>query len=129
MSYLKTEINEALNDLCIQHKELNPEELNALIVSLCRYFFREGENILDPTRLIAKETEYNPGFWQEISKRIQCNHLLLVVFDTAYRAWEIGDSRQLQQVLSETTGYPFWVTDINLSLLVFMDDHSCVSWA
>jgi hypothetical protein len=129
MSHLKTEINEALDDLCIQHKELTLEELNALIVSLCRYFFRQGESILDPIRLITKSTEYNPGFWQEVSKRIQCNHLILIVFDTAYRAWEIGDSHQLQRVLSETTGYPFWVTDITLSFLVCMDDHNCVSWA
>lgn len=112
-------------------RELNTDDLNALTASLGRQYYRKEASVLDPVALIAKRTEHNPEFWQEISTRIEGDHLILilVVFDTAYRAWEFGNPHQLQRVLSETTGYPFWVTDINLTFLIFMDDHDCVSWA
>lgn len=129
MSYLETEIDEVSENLCIENKKFNADELKTLTVSLCQKFFRTGCSILNPTELIAKHTEHNPGFWNEVSERIHQDHLILMVFDTAYRAWEIESSRQLERILFETTGYPFWVTGTSFSFLIYMDDHDCITSA
>ena len=129
MSYLETEIDEALGNSGIENRKFDTDELEALITSLRQVFFDAGNRFLDPVELRVKYSEHNPGFWQEVSERILHDDLIFVVFDTAYRAWGIEKSEQLKRVLSETTGYPFWVTDRHFSFLVYVDDHDCVSWA
>ncbi|MGR2708532.1 hypothetical protein K0P33_13985 [Pseudomonas sp. ArH3a] len=129
MSYLETEINESLENLGIQNKKISAPDLDILITSIAKVFFCEGANFLDPIQLRVKRTEYNPNFWQEVSWRIQSDQLIFLVCDTSYRAWEIGPPQQLERILSDTTGYPFWVTDVSFSFLIYMDDHDCVSWA
>ncbi|MCF5724155.1 hypothetical protein [Pseudomonas syringae] len=129
MSYLETEIDEALENSGIENKKLDTVELEALITPLRQFFYGAGKGLLDPVELRVKHSEHNPDFWQEVSERILSNDLILVVFDTAYRAWGIETSEQLKRVLSETTGYPFWITDRRFSFLVYVDDHDCVSWA
>ena len=100
MSFLEDEIDAAFNTLNIGAGELN-----------------------------EKSTEYNPDFWKEIPYRISERDLILVVFDSTYTAWKIDNSRVLASVLGETTGYPFWITDSEITFLVHMDDHNCVIWA
>ncbi|TFY84097.1 hypothetical protein DYL59_30790 [Pseudomonas kairouanensis] len=129
MSYLEAEIDEALEHSGIENRKFNNDELGALITSLRQVFFGTGSRFLDPAELRVKHSEHNPNFWQEISGRILNDDLILVVFDTAYRAWSLESSEQLKCVLSETTGYPFWVTDRRFSFLVYVDDHDCVNWA
>ena len=129
MSYLETEINESIEKLGIQNKKISPKDLDTLMESLGKTFFCEGANCLDPTQLRVKSAEHNPNFWQEVSGRIHSDQLILIVLDTSYRAWEIGPPQQLQRVLADTTGYPFWVTDVSFSFLIHMDDHDCASLA
>ncbi|ONH53244.1 hypothetical protein SAMN04490182_1621 [Pseudomonas cedrina] len=129
MSYLEEEIDEALNTLNINHNKIHSEDLKKLIKKITEKFFRSESQILDPVNLIEKATEHNPNFWKEIPERIKKTDLMLLVFDTAYRAWELRDSQELASVIGETTGYPFWVTDQNLTFLVHLDDHDCVLWA
>lgn len=129
MSYLEEEIDEVLNALKINHNKIHSEDLKKLIKKITGKFFRSESQILDPVNFIEKATEYNPNFWKEIPERIKKTDLMLLVFDTAYRAWELRDAQDLASVISETTGYPFWVTDQNLTFLVYLDDHDCVLWA
>ena len=129
MSYLEAEIDESLENLGIQSRKLAPEDLDILIASLGNVFFCESANHLDPIQLRVNRTEYNPDFWQEVSKHIESDQLIFVVFDTSYRAWEIASPQHLERILSDTTGYPFWVTDMSFRFLIYMDDHNCVSWA
>ena len=129
MSYLEEEIDEACNTLKISSRKLDANELNILINSLTRKFFKSQSNVLDLTDLNEKCTEHNPNFWKEMPYRISKNGLVLLVFDSKYRAWKIGNARVLASVLGETTGYPFWITDNKLTFLVHMDDHDCVIWA
>ncbi|EIK68908.1 hypothetical protein PseBG33_1768 [Pseudomonas synxantha BG33R] len=129
MSYLEEEIDEACNTLKISSRKLDANELNVLINSLTRKFFKSQSNVLDSTELNEKHTEHNPDFWKEIPYRISEKDLVLVVFDSAYTAWKIDNSRVLASVLGETTGYPFWITDSEITFLVHMDDHDCVIWA
>ncbi len=129
MSYLEKEIDEACDTLKINSSKLDSNELNVLVNSLTRKFFKSQSNVLDPTELNEKCTEHNPKFWKEMSYRISKNGLVLLVFDSKYRAWEIDTAPVLASVLGETTGYPFWITDNELTFLVHMDDHDCVIWA
>lgn len=128
MSYLEIEIDEALENLRIENRKFNTDELKVLIAFLCKIFFG-GAKFLDPNNIKIKHIEHNPGFWQEVSKRITKDQLIFVVFDTAYRAWAIEKAEHIQCVLSETTGYPFWITDKKFSFLIYMDDHDCVNLA
>ena len=129
MSYLEEEIDEACNTLKISSRKLDADELNILINSLTRKFFKSQSNVLDLTDLNENCTEHNPNFWKEMPYRISKNGLVLLVFDSKYRAWKIDNARVLASVLGETTGYPFWITDNELTFLVHMDDHDCVIWA
>ncbi|WP_042945336.1 hypothetical protein [Pseudomonas lactucae] len=129
MSYLEEEIDETLNTFKIQHEKLQAKELAALINSITKKFFTSQSDILDPNKLIEKHTEYNPNFWKEIPERITKKGLTLLVFDTAYRAWKLRSAQELALIISETTGYPFWITDHELTFLVHLDDHDCVLWA
>lgn len=129
MSYLETEIDVSLENLGIQSRKFPPKNLDTLIASLGNVFFYESTNHLDSTQLRVNRTEYNPNFWQEASEHIQSDQLIFIVFDTSYRAWEIASPEQLERILSDTTGYPFWVTDMSFRFLIYMDDHDCVSWA
>ncbi|WPN52365.1 hypothetical protein QMK52_26285 [Pseudomonas sp. P9_2] len=123
MSYLEDEIDAAFNTLNIDAGKLDSSELNLLINALTRKFFKSQSNVLDPIELNEKSTEHNPDFWKEIPYRISEKDLVLVVFDSAYTAWKIDNSRVLASVLGETTGYPFWITDSEITFLVHMDDH------
>lgn len=100
-----------------------------MINSLTKKFFTSESNVLDPVELNEKSTEHNPNFWQEIQHRVSQENLVFLVFDSAYRAWKIHDAQDIAEVLGETTGYPFWVTDQDLTFLMHMDDHDCVIWA
>ncbi|MBN2991795.1 hypothetical protein JWR97_10905 [Pseudomonas cedrina subsp. fulgida] len=129
MSYLEEEIDETLNTLKINHKKKNTEELKTLIKDITKKLFRSESKTLDPIEFIEKSTEHNPKFWKEIPERIKKTDLTLLVFDTAYRAWELRDAQDLASLIGETTGYPFWVTDQHLTFLVHLDDYDCVLWA
>ncbi|MBT2371260.1 hypothetical protein [Pseudomonas fluorescens] len=129
MSYLESEIDEALLALEVEGRKLSSIELSLLISNLSQKFFNAKMNVLDPNYLNIKSTEHNPIFWKEVQDKICGNRLIFIVCDTEQRAWEIDNSQSLARILSETTGYPFWVTDHALSFLVHMDDHDCVSWA
>lgn len=129
MNYLEEEIDETLIALDIEGRKLDSNELSALITSLSERFFKIKQKALNPIDLNIKSEEHNPNFWKEIQAHIHSERLIFIVFDSAHRAWEICSSKNLARILSETTGYPFWVTDRDLTFLVHMDDHDCVSWA
>ncbi|OIN53490.1 hypothetical protein [Pseudomonas costantinii] len=129
MNHLEEEIDEAIKTLGIDSRKLEAEELTALITALTNTFFKSESNVLDPVELNETNTEHNPNFWKEIQQRIHKKDLTLLAFDSRYSAWEVENPQNLASILGETTGYPFWVTDSNLTLLVHMDDHDCVIWA
>lgn len=129
MNYLEEEINQAFITLGIDYRQLGTVEITALIAALTNTFFKSESDVLDPLGFNEKNTEYNPDFWKEVHERIHEKNLTLLVFESTYSAWEIKSPDDLVSILGETTGYPFWVTDSNLTFLVHMDDHDCVSWA
>lgn len=129
MNYLEDEIDEAISSLKIRVEKLDSGELVCVIGLLTKTFFKSESNVLDPVDLNEKSTEHNPKFWQEIHHRIHQKNLFFIVYDSKYRAWKVDDAQDVASILSETTGYPFWVADSALTFLVHMDDHDCVLWA
>ncbi len=129
MNYLEEEIDDACAAMAINAKKLGPDELTTLINALTRRFFKFQSNVLDPVELNEKSTEHNPSFWKEIQYRAPKKHLIFLVFDSRYRGWEVDDAQTITSILGETSGYPFWITDRELTFLVHMDDHDCVIWA
>ncbi|MFP3497819.1 hypothetical protein SB759_26725 [Pseudomonas sp. SIMBA_059] len=129
MNYLEEEVDEAFKTLKIDSKKLEETELTDLIKSLTKKFFKSQSNVLDAINLNEKKTEHNPNFWREIENRIHKKNLILLVFDSSYRAWKVSSAQDIASILGETTGYPFWITDNQLTFLVHMDDHDCVIWA
>lgn len=129
MNYLEEEVDEAFITLGIEFRKLEPVELKALIKALTNRFFKSESNVLDPIEMNEKSTEHNPDFWKEVQHRIYKKDLTLLVFDSRYIAWEVENSQDIASILGETTGYPFWLTDRNLTFLLHMDDHDCVIWA
>lgn len=129
MNYLEEELDEVLKILKITSKKLNPEELETLILNLTKKYFKTEKNVLDPLDFNEKHTEHNPDFWKQIPERIKKTDLIFLVFDTDYRGWKLKNAHDLALVVGETTGYPFWLTEQDLSFLVHLDDHDCVLWA
>ncbi|NWE78833.1 hypothetical protein [Pseudomonas yamanorum] len=129
MNYLEKEIDEAIIALNIEVKKLAPNEVDSLITSLSERFFRTKQKVLDPSDLNIKNEQHNPNFWKEIPDIIHSGSLILIVFDSSQRAWRVGSANNLTSILSETTGYPFWVTDQDQTFVANMDDHDCVTWA
>lgn len=129
MNYLEEEIDDACAAMAINAKKLGPDELTTLVNALTRRFFKFQSNVLDPVELNEKSAEHNPSFWKEIQHRAPKKHLIFLVFDSRYRGWEIDDAQNITSILGETSGYPFWITDRELTFLVHMDDHDCVIWA
>ncbi|MGB3123854.1 MAG: hypothetical protein WBB95_08600 [Pseudomonas sp.] len=129
MNYLEKEIDTALATLELESIKLGTEELTALIVALTKKFFTSESTFLNPMELNDKSSEHNADFWKELPHRIHKKDLTLLVFDSQYIAWKIENAQSLGSILGETTGYPFWITDRELTFLVHMDDHDCVIWA
>lgn len=129
MNYLEVEIDDVLDSLRIDHKKLTTEEVSSLIKALTRSFFTTEKPTLDPMNFNETNSEYNSNFWKEITKHIKKTDLTLIVYDTNYRAWRINTPQDIEALIGETTGYPFWLTDGNLTFLIHLDDHDCVSSA
>jgi hypothetical protein len=126
MNYLEEEIDEALNTLKIERKKIVKREIDQLIKSLTKKYFKTESTILDAMEFNETETEHNPSFWQEIENRVKKPDLILLVFDTDYRAWIINNSQDLEPLIGETTGYLFWLIDRNLTFLLHLDHHDCI---
>jgi hypothetical protein len=129
MNYLEAEIDEVLSTLSIKHKKLTTEEISSLIKALTRRFFTTEKSTLDPMDFNETNAEYNSNFWKEITRHIKKTDLTLIVYDTNYRAWQINTPQDIELLIGETTGYPFWLTDRALTFLIHLDDHDCVSSA
>jgi hypothetical protein len=129
MNYLEEEIDDAFTNQHLISRKLAENELKELISALTRKFFKSESIVLDLIELNAKSAEHNPSFWKEIHRRIHTQDLTFLIFDSYYKAWRVKTAQDLTWILASTTGYPFWITDNNLTFLVHMDDHDCVIWA
>ena len=126
MSYLKNEIDSTIEENSLRHKKLNSDEIEQLVLTLKRTFLGPEAKTLDPVLLKKPKKSYDPDFWKKIDKLPNLQNPILIVQDTKTHGWEFETSHDLTTLLSETTGYPFWITSKNLNFLTYMDDHDCV---
>lgn len=129
MNYLAAEIETALKEQGLAHKKLDSEELCKLTSELRAKFFISQKKILDPIELIKSQKHHDPDFWQKVDQLQPLEKPILIVHDDHPHAWELETSKDLKTLFSETTGFPFWITDTRLSFLIYMDDHDCVHTA
>ena len=107
MNYLEKEIDSTLAEQSLAHEKLCDDELSKLITRLTTLFFFPETKGLDPYLQIFEKP-------------------VLIVQDSKIHAWKLETSADLKMLFSETTGFPFWIADNNLKVLIYMDDHDCV---
>lgn len=126
MNYLAEEIDSTLAEHALEHRKLGSEELNEMISTLRIHFFDSGAKSLDPIHLKNPEKAHDPDFWQKVDQLEDLHKPILIVTDNEVHAWELHSTSDLKTLFSETTGFPFWITDINHGYIAYMDDHDCV---
>ncbi|OBP07746.1 MULTISPECIES: hypothetical protein [unclassified Pseudomonas] len=124
MNYLEIEIDEEIEKHGFLVSKLREEELRSLISFLNTRFFEGGEG-LDSSKMCVTSKEHDPFFWKKI-KYLGWEGAVLIVFDISWHGWRFSSIEQVELLLSETTGYPFWLANSNGCELIFFDDHDCV---
>lgn len=125
MNYLAKEIDAVLEEQKIAHKKLSSEDLEALTSAIKIAFFIQAKE-LDPAKMINPIKEHDPEFWKKVDQLQYLETPILIVHDNQTHAWELKTSKDLKTLLSETTGFPFWITDTTLNFLTYVDDHDCI---
>ncbi|BBN52121.1 hypothetical protein TRE132_02460 [Pseudomonas chlororaphis subsp. aurantiaca] len=125
MNYLANEIDAVLKEQKIAHKKLPSEDLEKLISDIKTTFFIQAKE-LDPANMINPQKEHDPEFWKKVDQLQYLESPVLIVHDNQTHAWELKTSKDLKTLFSETTGFPFWITDTTLNFLTYVDDHDCV---
>lgn len=126
MNYLEKEIDSTLAEQSLAHEKLCDDELSKLITKLTTLFFSPETKSLDPYHLKNTQKKHDPEFWKKVDRLQNFEKPFLIVQDSKIHAWKLETSEDLKMLFSETTGFPFWIADNNLKVLIYMDDHDCV---
>lgn len=129
MSYLKTEITSALEKNNLKNQQIKDNELEKIISDIKTCFFYSNTKTLDPFNLKSVTKQHDPNFWKKVDLLYPSEKPTLIVLDNQIHAWTLQSSSDLKILLSETTGFPFWITNTALSFLTYVDDHDCVHTA
>ncbi|MGA3828065.1 hypothetical protein [Pseudomonas chlororaphis] len=122
---LANEIDAVLKEQEIAYEKLSSENLTKLISDIKTTFFIQAKE-LDPANMINPQKEHDPDFWKKVDQLQYLESPVLIVRDNQIHAWELKTSKDLKTLFSETTGFPFWITDATLNFLIYVDDHDCV---
>ncbi|WP_143492459.1 MULTISPECIES: hypothetical protein [unclassified Pseudomonas] len=106
--------------------ETQKDELEKIISDVKTRFFYSNTNTLDPLNLKSVTKQHDPDFWKKVDLLYPSEKPTLIVLDNQIHAWTLQSSSDLKILLSETTGFPFWITNTALSFLTYVDDHDCV---
>ena len=126
MNYIESEVDTTLIENSINHIKKNADQTHSLIRELTDSFFLSPSNILDPTDLANVDKHHDPDYWKKISTIKNCQKPILIILDKNYHSWELTSTDDLQLLISESTGFPFWITTSERNLLIYLDDHDCV---
>lgn len=129
MSYLEKEIISALETNHLKNQQLKDNELEKTISNIKACFLYPNTNTLDPLNLKSVTKQHDPDFWKKVDLLYPSEKPTLLVLDNQIHAWTLQSSSDLKILLSETTGFPFWITNTALSFLTYVDDHNCVHTA
>jgi hypothetical protein len=126
MNYLEEEIDSTIREHSLPHKKMSNDEIDQLVFALKKIFLNIKAKHLDPTHLNQPKKSYDPDFWKKIDKIQNLQNPILIVQDRKIHVWEFETPHDLTRLLSETTGFPFWITSKSLTFLAYMDDHNCI---
>nr|RNJ64599.1 MAG: hypothetical protein EDM05_35685 [Leptolyngbya sp. IPPAS B-1204]RNJ64666.1 MAG: hypothetical protein EDM05_35300 [Leptolyngbya sp. IPPAS B-1204] len=129
MGYLANEIENAAFTLGIEISKLPMNEVLEIRKKLAAKFSTESSS---PWRLSyqnLKNTQsiHNQKGWSLIQNYVGANEVLLFVNpDEEKDIWRIPSGEALTAILSETVGFPFYVTSQDADYLFCFDDHDCL---
>lgn len=129
MGYLEKEITSALETNHLKNQKHKEDELEKIISDVKTCFLYSNTNTLAPFNLKFVIKQHDPDFWKKIDLLCPSEKPTLIVLDNQIHAWTLQSSSDLKILLSETTGFPFWITNTALSFLIYVDDHDCVHTA
>ncbi|WP_192553241.1 hypothetical protein [Pseudomonas sp. IzPS59] len=129
MGYLEKEITLALETNHLKNQKLKKDELEKIISDVKTRFFYSNTDTLDPFNLKFVTKQHDSDFWKKVDLLYPSEKPTLIVLDNQIHAWTLQSSSDLKILLSETTGFPFWITNTALSFLIYVDDHDCVHTA
>lgn len=128
MGYLADEIENAALALNIELSKLNAEEI-AMLRSKLAYSFSQEPN--DPWKLSYQNLKnsqslFDPKGWMLIQEYANNNLILFVNPDEEKDMWIVPSGVILTSILSETVGFPFYVTSLEADYILCFDDHDCL---
>ena len=85
----------------------------------------QATNQAQDTPYVVVECGANQRVWEQLTYETLPSGQVVT---NVHRYTEMASGLN-HHTLGETTGYPFWLTDINHTFLVHMDHHDCVTWA
>lgn len=125
MNYIESEVDTTLKDNDIPHTKNDKKNTETLIKELTDLFFSETSSTLDPTKLVNTKKFHDPEYWSKISTIENCERPILITLDRYHSSWQLDSVADLQLLISESTGFPFWITNPSKTTLIYLDDHDC----
>lgn len=129
MGYLADEIDNAAFELGIVISKLQIEEVIEIRRELAEKFSKEPEY---PWRLSYQNLNDTQSIndskgWSYIQDYVGEKEVILFVNpDEEQEMWSIPSGKTLTSILSETIGFPFYVTSQDTDYMLCFDDHDCL---
>ncbi|ROT98927.1 hypothetical protein EB809_12810 [Marinobacter sp. R17] len=125
MGFIAKEIEEESKINNISIKKIENTDKSRIIESINKKFGSNAQ-FPDPTSFDFSKKAHSPKFWEQTSNLHYSGNPVLGIYDRESYFWSFESGKELERLLSETTGFPFWITDEELSFLIYFDDHDCV---
>lgn len=126
MGYIEEEIEEEKKLNNIKGNRLDESVVSDLVTRINSIFFDGSSKFPDPVGFKCTKKYQDSEFWNKVNEIATSGSPIFGVFDKKVFFWSFETSTEIKRLLSETTGFPFWITDENLSFLIYFDDHDCV---
>lgn len=127
MNYLQREIEEELLQNSIEVARVLEADLDDFLGYVESSFYKSGGG-MDPNYIREASCSYDADFWKKVACQKE-RFVYLLVLDDEWHAWQFRAPEDLQLLLSETTGFIYWLLDATKKVLVFCGDSDEVVWS
>ena len=125
--WIKNELIRAAGSLGIELESLSDLRSNEIRSSLSANFCVSSDAPFSYQNLKDFEGVCSQEAWKWATEIINASPVLFFLNpNEEITIWRIRSSKELQQLLAETFGFPFYVTTENLKSLACVDDHNCL---
>jgi hypothetical protein len=129
MGYLANEIENSAADLGIILSKLQMREVLEIRQKLAEKFSIEPESPWKLSYQNLKHTQsiHHSKGWSFIQNYVGEKEIILFVNpDEEKDMWIIPSGSALTSILSETVGFPFYITSLDTDYMLCFDDHDCL---